>query len=209
MKLLEETLESMKAAPPTDLEVDAFLSLPTEFSEEEQRQMYIRYVEKVFKKLHPRPITRLTERWPLGRWLESTRSNACLAREDVADALGKNRDFVTKIEAEEILPWELTPSDAAKVASLFRLHAGALAAMVYTSYAVHEARRKLPNDLTAFGLNAEAPGPSVELALDLYYARNAPAVEPRREIEEWLDEVRREMKARKNSKPVRESRAKQ
>lgn len=207
-KLLRAALGSMRTDPPTDLTVEAFLSLPTEFSEEERKLMYARYVEKVFKKLHPRRITRLKDKWPLGRWLEATRSSARLTREDVADALGKDAGFVTRVETEEVLPWELPSPEAARVAILFRIHADALAEMVYASYTVHAARKKLPDDPSAFGFNAETTGQSVDLALDLYYARNAPATEPRPELEEWLKEVRREMKARKNGRPVRESPAK-
>lgn len=210
-KLQETAFETSLLAPLTDSVVDEYLSMPLEYSEEEQKQMYARYVEKVLKKLHPRQIIHLDEKWPLGRWLEATRSSAHLTREDIADTIGQSVSYIAEIETEEIPPWEIPSREAAKLAILFRMHVDALAEMVYASYAVREARKKLPSHLSSLGLNAETTGHSVDLALDLYYARNAPAMDPIVDIDKWLSDVQYEIKnearARKRERTMRESSA--
>lgn len=199
-KLRKTAFESSLPAPPTDLVVDAYLSLTPEYSEEEQKLMYVRYVEKVFKKLHPRRVVHLDEKWPLGRWLEATRSSARLTCEDIADALGQSASYVMEIETGEILPWSMPAREIAKLVILFRLHTDALAEMVYASYVVCESRRKLPGDLSVLGLDAGTTGQSVDFALDLYYARNTPTMDPVADVEKWLSDVRNEIRSEARSR---------
>lgn len=208
-KLRKSAFEASLPAPPTDLVVDTYLSLPSEYSEEEQKQMYARYVERVLRKLHPKRIVRLAEQWPLGHWLKTTRTSAHLTHEDIADAISQSASYIVQIETEQIRPWEIPSDEAARLAILFRVHIDALGEMVYASYAVHEARKKLPSDLSSLGLNPRTTGPSVDLAMDLYYARNSPPVSALPQIEKWLSEVRdaikKEARARKIQQNMRKS----
>src|SRR5947209_20330878 len=55
-KLRKTAFETSLPDPPTDSIVASYFSRPSKYSEEEQKQMYVRYVEKVFRKLHPRKI---------------------------------------------------------------------------------------------------------------------------------------------------------
>jgi transcriptional regulator with XRE-family HTH domain len=204
-KLRETAFEITLWTPLTDSIVDEFLSMPMEYSEEEQKQMYARYVEKALKKLHPKRIVRLAEQWPLGHWLKATRSSGHLTREDIADTIGQSASYIMQIETEQILPWEIPSDEAAKLAILFRVHIDALGEMVYASYAVREARKKLPSDLSSLGLNTETIGPSVDLAIDLYYARNSPPVNALPQIEKWLNEVRDAMKKEARARKIQQN----
>lgn len=211
-KLRKTAFETSLPDPPTDSIVASYFSRPPKYSEEEQKQMYVRYVEKVFKKLHPRRILHLEEKWPLGHWLRNTRSCARLTQEDIGDAIGQSANYVAKIETEEVPPWEIHSREAAKLAILFCLHVDALAEMAYASHAVREARKRLPDDLPALGFNTETTGPSVDLAIDLYYARNSPPVNALPQIERWLSDVRdamrKEAQTRKMEQNMRKSPAK-
>jgi transcriptional regulator with XRE-family HTH domain len=145
------------------------------------------FVKNVLAELHRRPVRELAQPWPFGRWLEATRQGARLSRENVALALEKDEDFVEQIETGEILPWNLSVSDAAKIVILFRVHMDVIKQLVHSSYVVSKAREALKKAKRPHrGERFEEKDPSVKLAVDLYYARNSEFIEMSEDVTKWL-----------------------
>jgi hypothetical protein len=135
LNLIDASLLSDDAPPLTDAEVETFLSLPIKRSPSTLRRMRRRFVAKVFEALHPEPVRRVEGGLRFGDWAESTRERARLTRSAVGEALGKDQFYVERIENEEILLWKLTPTKAADIVVLFRVHIDALAQLLSKSFA--------------------------------------------------------------------------
>jgi hypothetical protein len=151
-------------------------------------------VERLFADLHQTPVKRVEDQ-PFGRWIEAERKKALLMPGDIANAVGKDTLYVERLESGATHPWNLNPSDIAKLVRLFRIHMSALAQLVSSSLTV--SRTHLAGDVIGRAHSGHATkerGDSVKRALDLYLARNAKKEEASEEMTAWLAAVRDRLK---------------
>jgi hypothetical protein len=198
---LEAALRRMfrsEFAPPLDESVvEAYLSLPKPHSKEEIDSMFTPQIRERLGGSHEEPVRKIKQKLTLELWLKKTRESVQLSIYDIAQALGKDPDFVEQLEASKILPWKLRSSDAADIAILFNVHDIAFTRMAKFSYTVNEARKLLKK-----GKNArKAAEPyekdlSAKMGFDIHFANIAKGVELSDEIKGWLKAFRDELKRR-------------
>jgi transposase len=136
LKLLGEMFRSGEM-PPTEGEVQKSMRETTvEVSQVWLDRAHRKFVDKVFGYLHPYPVRRVTGRETFGLWLEARRRDAILIREDIARALGKDEFYVERLEIGETNPLSLNSSDAADIATLFRIHIDGIAQLISNSEAI-------------------------------------------------------------------------
>jgi transcriptional regulator with XRE-family HTH domain len=136
LNLIDASLLSDDAPPLTDAEVETFLFAPVKRSPPTLKRMRKRFVAKVFEALHPEPVRRVERGLRFGEWIEATRDRARLTRDAVGEALGQDQLYVERVESEEILLWKITPSKAADIVILFRVHVDAPTQMLSASFRV-------------------------------------------------------------------------
>lgn len=200
-ELLREMFRSESAPPLTDAVVDSFLALPEEYPEEQAQRMRARFIRRLLAESYPEPVRKVKEKLPFGRWLESVRQRASVAREDVAAAIGAEPAYVEQVETGELAPETLTGEMMGPLVQLFRLHVDALRGLLLTSVAVARERAKLgvAGRLTP-GKEARKTAEGMKLALDMYLADTAEiGAEPVPEVEDCLTAVRGYLKARQAS----------
>lgn len=197
-ELLREMFRSEGAPTLTDAVVDSFLALPEDYPEEQTRRMRARFVERLLAEAHPEPVRAVEEKLPFGRWLESSRQRATVAREDVADAIGAEPAYVERVETGDLSPETLPGEVLGLLVRLFKLHVDALRGLLLTSVAVARERAKLgvAGRLTP-GKEARKTAEGMKLALDIYLADTAEiGTDPVPEVEDCLAAVRDYLEAR-------------
>lgn len=134
LNLIDAWLLSDDAPPLTDAEVETLMSVPIKHSPSTLKRMRKRLVAKVFEALHPEPVKRVESGMTFGEWVEAMRERARLTREAVGEALGQDPIYVERVESEEMLLWKLTPSKAADIVILVRIHIDALMQLLSASF---------------------------------------------------------------------------
>jgi len=134
-EFLKESLLAEGAPPLTDADADALLSFPVKTSPASLKRMRKRYVEKAFDSVYPEPVRRV-HGCTFGSWVEAVIKRPNLTAEAVAFALGKDADFVERVGAETIAPWDIPPRTMADIVTLFHIHIDALAELLSNSFAV-------------------------------------------------------------------------
>lgn len=200
----DELLELFRAASDLDSStvlddalVDAFLALEPECSPERARRVERLFVKKLFEEIHREPVRSLAAKWPFHRWIESIRTSFRLTRDDIATALNKDHEFVERLENGEKLPWEFKANDIGDVVCLFRIHMNAVAELIGNSVSLSSFRGLGTVSARSHqGRMSKARGDSTKKALDLYVARNAAPVEPDKNVQRWLGDLRQELEGR-------------
>jgi len=119
-----------------DQEVDAILARPLPQPPTGKLERYKLRLVRLQQDLAIRKALGLTkhENRTIGRYLEFVREQACLSRGDIAERLGKNVDFVQKVETGDWDLHELTPQETADFVELFQINIPCLANLAKNSY---------------------------------------------------------------------------
>jgi hypothetical protein len=194
--LLKKAVRSEDAPELTDELVDAFLELPSSCADDSQRRVRDSFIRKMFLTVHPDPVRNVGEQIPFGRWLESVRRTLCLEGSDIAAALGKDEQYLQRIESGEVLPWAVPASDFGNLICLVRVHIDAVVKLVQYTASVDHAKVGAVSARSRGGRMTATRGASAKRALDLYLARNAPSVELNDGVTAWVAALRADLEGR-------------
>jgi predicted DNA-binding protein YlxM (UPF0122 family)/transcriptional regulator with XRE-family HTH domain len=160
LKLLRDTLRSGESQL-IDEEVQESMRETVEISQASLDRGHKKFVEKVFGYLHPQPVRRVSGRETFGLWLEGKRKEGLQTSKSIARALGKKVSFVERLETGEASPLSLDISDAADIATLFRIHIDGFSQLVSNSEDIQgrggEIKVPIPSRITEFAKNQRRP----------------------------------------------------
>lgn len=88
------------------------------------------FLDKVFHKLHPRPVWQVQDNQRFSPWFKAVRRSARLPLEEISAAIEETPSFMEQLESGEIPPWHLNPDSVARLMIVYRVHFMAIERLV-------------------------------------------------------------------------------
>lgn len=199
-KLLRASLRSEEDLNQLLPEEDQSSSEVEECPPEALARMQWGFLRRVFRDLHQELIQKVGEGLTFGRWIEAARNRAHMLREGIALALDCEASFIENLEKGAILPWTLSPDQAATIIDLFGIQIDDFSRLISVSLGVSKAREQIQQDHAGeIAARAQGGRPSkersedIEAAVDVALAQEVGPAELSEEIKEWLGKVNTEL----------------
>lgn len=146
-------------------------------------------------------LVRDTQSLPFGRFIETVREKAGIARVQIAERLKKDEQYVSRVERGDVGPASMAAPDMADIVELFRIRFDLVTRMVAASVRISELKHSYRASARSHGgLRHDARTEDVERAIDAFARKmqNKAAANPKDspEVAACLASLRAELKRR-------------
>jgi hypothetical protein len=185
-RLVRSSLRLERPPEVPEEELEEFLDGPADLPPETAGEVRARFLRKVFRKLHPRPVWLTKDDKHLGPWLKAARESARLPVEEIAAAIEEPAAFVESLEGGATVPWEVNPDSLAKLMIIYNLHLWGVRSLVRE---IEGATRRV-----APPAEVEKP-PSGRISMAIEPSGSSEELTP--VVADWLEDLRKALSRRK------------
>jgi len=132
--LLDELFDSEYAPPRPKGRAEAALKRALDAPLESVLRVRRLYAEKVFRETHPEPVKTAGRDETFGVWLRAAREKAELSPNEVGVAVGRDAQYIERVESGGVQPWDLEAPALADLVFLTRLHIDGASRLIRNSY---------------------------------------------------------------------------